>query len=259
MKTLALRAIFFSNSKKIISLLLVLLFLTACAHRAPFPVESPKPEAVWQDILLQGNTQARAFEVSFSLVSSAPETKKYRLAGQLWGNTKGPVRLDLRASIGTLVAIIAERNDNWLFYNALQQTACKGPMRSLSRELTIALPFSLKTLGAVMLGSIKELLPPIYQKATVARDGTVLYHFKKETGVQTLKVSADGLPMELETDTWQMSWPGWKTGEVPPRLHFKDTRASISLFTKKHTFYNSEHPDSEIEFQLPPDIQVLHR
>ncbi len=250
---------FVLDSKKIILPFLIVFFMAACAHHPALPVSRPRPAALWQKILLRGNTQAQAFEVSFSLVNTGADTKRYRLTGQLWGNTKGPVRLDLRAGIGKLVAMIAEKNDQWLFYNALQQTAYKGQINSLSRELTIVLPFSLKTLGAVMLGSVKELLPPDYQKATVTPDGAVLYHFKKGTGLQTLKASPNGLPMHLESDTWQIAWPDWNTGTVPPRLSFKNAQTSIFLFIKNHAFYNNKRPDSETQLLLPPGIEILQR
>ncbi len=233
---------------------LSVLFLSGCSlHQAGLP---PKPDAktTWNALCQSGET-APAFRFSFNLLCSLKNGKNYRLAGELWGNTNGPARLELRAGMKTLVAIAYENNGSCLFYDALRKKTYTGTTKQVLEQSTVPFPFTLQSLVSILRGKICEIIPNEYQSAKMLSSGEFLYFFSQEKDSKNLYVKQNGTPIKLETADWQIRLEKWQ--EIPKLLYFDFTDARIKIATQKFTFLQQPYEENTIKLHLPPKVQIL--
>lgn len=237
-----------------IILILPILFLGGCTfHQTSSPLK-PDAKTIWNS-LCQPNETAPAFRFSFNLLCSLKNGKNYRLAGELWGNTNGHSRLELRTGMKTLIAIAYENNGTCLFYDALRKKAYTGTTQQVLEQSTVPFPFTLQSLASILLGRICEIVPSEYQNAQMLSSGEFLYFFSQEKQSKNLYVRQNGTPIKMETADWQIRWEKWQ--EIPKLFYFDFANARIKISTQKFTFLQQQYEENTIKLQLPPKIQIL--
>ncbi len=233
---------------------LPILFFGGCTfHQTTSPLKSDT-KTIWNS-LHQSNETAPAFRFSFNMLCSLKNEKKYRLAGELWGNTNGPARLELRTGMKTLIAIVYENNGTCLFYDALRKIAYTGTTQQVFEQSTVPFPFTLQSLASILQGKICEIVPNEYQDAKTLPSGEFLYFFSQEKQSKNLYVGQNGTPIKIETTDWQIRWEKWQ--EIPKLFYFDFADIRIKISTQKFTFLQQQYEQNTIKLHLPPKIHIL--
>lgn len=183
---------------------LILAVLSGCATRIPPGMELDTPRAAWtafrQHYCARPAGDGLRVRASLYYSRTKPTRRTNRTLVTLWGDFGGPMRLDVSASIGTLLAHIREDRDGLLvFYpDDNRAYAHKNPVLGATR-LGMPFPFSLAELGRALTGDFSGLAPRRY--ATSAPDGgNFAYTFAKGP-VERVVLDRLGRPVRLEGRT----------------------------------------------------------
>jgi len=162
-------------------------------------------------------SNAVALFVGASFTFTSPK-RNNRTVLEFCGNFDLPLRLDVRAGIGTSLAHFREDETGLLaFYPDRREAyALSDPVRG-ARMLELPLLFSLKELGLAVAGSVSSLVPERYRSAGPGPDGGFVYAFEPGR-VESLTLSAAGRPLAL---TGVLAPRGERPGG-PWRLEFSD-------------------------------------
>ena len=142
-------------------LLLALLLLCACAPRIELPRhdEAADDLAAFRTRFVEPGAQGQGVAVRASLLYSTP-TKANRTDVQLFGDYERPLRLDVRAGLGTMLALMREDQSGLLaFYpNDKRAYAHSDPVIG-AQLLGLPFPFALRDLALVLGGHFGTLVP----------------------------------------------------------------------------------------------------
>ncbi|XXJ18147.1 hypothetical protein ACR42D_01045 [Desulfovibrio caledoniensis] len=180
---------------------LILAVLSGCATRIPPGLELDTPRAAWsafrQHYCVRPAGKGVRVRASLYYSRTKPTRKTNRTLISLWGDFDGPMRLDVSASIGTLLAHIREdRSGLLVFYPEDQKAyAHKNSVLGATR-LGMPFPFSLSELGNALSGDFSKLAPRRYAEAGVEGENYA-YTF---SGGLTRRIVLDrwGRPVRLE-------------------------------------------------------------
>lgn len=173
------------------------------ARRAPDAVLQ-SPEAAWQ--VFRRNYCTSATEpgllVKASLYYSRlkPIKRTNRTLVTMWGDFGGPMRLDIRAGMGKLLAHIREDADELLVFYPMERTAYAhiDPVLGATR-LGMPFPFSLVELGRVSMGDFSGLTAKEYVEGNRTDSGFV--YTVHGALASTVTLDESGRPILLEGTT----------------------------------------------------------
>jgi hypothetical protein len=191
---------------------------------APVPQVSEaeqRARGIWQRFasraVLGGNING-PFRINAALRYSDPQTKNTRVNALLWGNgmrnQPWPLRLDIRAGIGTVVVKAEEKRDSLTAYIPDENTAYvkSGDDRGLT-SFGVPIPMDLADLAMMLSGRPGALFMPFDGGATMPawrESGKANMEFQLQDsrlpGILTL--SPDGLPLawrEESGEGWSMA------------------------------------------------------
>lgn len=256
-----------------LGLLLVCALLASCAPKTPpAPIAeegaaAPHPDAVWALFLKDAPAAADAegFSASASLNYAGPQAKS-RVSVSFWGNLNYPLRLDLRAGLGSTVALWREDMGEFMAYLPDKQTAYVHQDGRLGMAaFGINLPFTLRELALLICGRFAELMPEHY--LTVRRTNEGLYLFTVATGGRrfSVELTAAGVPVGMrthESDPWSMEFSGSLEDQGLPSLPQKIRMQRSSgeraiVFIKELELKNEPWPVDALTLELPPETRVL--
>ena len=184
--------------------LLVLALLTGCAVKRPPGEPQATPPAAWsafRAVYLHGTGGAEGLLVHASLYYSAPRggvVRGNRTVVDLWGDFGRPLRLDVRAGIGTSLAFLREAGDGLTaFYPGEKRVYfTHGDPARGARRLGLPLPFSLDDLARVLAGSLDTLVTDRSPDMEATADGFV---YRLASGpVRGLTLDETGRPVLME-------------------------------------------------------------
>jgi outer membrane biogenesis lipoprotein LolB len=152
------------------------LAVTGCASRSGRLPEQADPEAAWQTF--RHNSCAPPAQPAALIKGSlyysriTPTRRTNRTLFSMWGDFDGPMRLDVSAGIGKLLAHIREDRAGLLVYYPEQKTAYAhtDPVLGATR-LGMPFPFSLNQLARVTVGDFAELAPPRFDEGARENGG----------------------------------------------------------------------------------------
>ncbi len=187
--------------KAILPLLLALLALCSCAPR----VELPRYDDAGADfaafrsrfappLAVGGGLSART-----SLLYSTPQ-RSNRTEVQLFGDYDRPLRLDVRAGLGSMLALMREDGAGLLAYypDKKKAYAHQDPVTG-AQLLGLPFPFALRDLALVLSGQFRTLIPvdraPDSIQTTKAGGWAFGYH---EGPVRLLVLDPHGRPERME-------------------------------------------------------------
>jgi len=186
------------------SLALALAFVLACAACAP-RVELPRYDDAGADFAafrsrfsepfaLDGSLALRA-----SLLYSTPK-RSNRTDVQIFGDYGRPLRLDVRAGFGTMLALMREDKAGLLAYYPEQKKAYAhmDPVTG-AQLLGLPFPFALRDLALVLSGHFGTLVPVDRAPASIRQTSAGGYAFAYPAGpVRLLELDPHGRPLRLE-------------------------------------------------------------
>ncbi|EGB15210.1 hypothetical protein DND132_2004 [Pseudodesulfovibrio mercurii] len=183
---------------------LILAVLSGCATRIPPGMELDTPKAAWtafrQHYCARPEGDGLRVRASLYYSRTKPTKRTNRTLISLWGDFGGPMRLDVSASIGTLLAHIREdRSGLLVFYPEDNRAyAHKNPVLGATR-LGMPFPFSLDTLAHALAGDFSGLAPRRYAEASV-EGGNYVYTFSRGQA-ERIVLDRLGRPVRLEGRT----------------------------------------------------------
>lgn len=260
----------------------LLLCLTACTARhgstLPVPPPVPEPQAddraarIWQRFVARADTaevMTGPFRISASLRYTDGSGKSTRVSSLLWGNGKAdspyPLRLDLLAGVGTVVAKVHEDADSFTAYAPEEKTAWthQGGTRTLA-SFGVPIPLSLGDLTMLLTGRSGLLFIPPSRHAGAGvppehrlTDNGAWYAVPDARLSGAVELSETGAPLawkESGTDGWSVELkPDDVNPLLPTTLRISHPRGySALIVVKEIARVSPPYSTARMELVLPP-------
>lgn len=181
------------------SLLAALLSLGACAPRIELPryEEAAEDMAAFRERFVAPAPEAQGVAVRASLLYSTP-TKANRTDVQLFGDYDRPLRLDVRAGLGTMLALMREDQSGLLaFYPDKSRAYAHSDPVIGAQLLGLPFPFSLRDLSLVLSGRFGTLIPDEPARVRAIPGGGFAFSYDKGP-VRLLVIDQYGRPERME-------------------------------------------------------------
>ncbi|MDL2266422.1 hypothetical protein LJC46_00335 [Desulfovibrio sp. OttesenSCG-928-G15] len=266
---------------RLLLLLFVVFSLAACAgHKASVPAAPEPPKdtdlsgdkasRIWQKLVSRAKSaefMKGPFRISATLRYTGKDGKNTRVSSLLWGNGKAespyPLRLDLLAGVGTVVAKVREDEIRFVVFAPEEKTAYvhEGSAATLS-SFGVPIPLSLSDLTLILTGRGGLLFLPEANESRIPED-------RKETPTGAhfivanaklageLEVSEQGAPLEwheINRDGWTIIMePGEKDPLIPQKLRISHTQGYSALITiKEIARVSPPFTKAQLDLPLPP-------
>ncbi len=248
--------------------LLALLVLTvqACAPRGADLVRQAAPDAAettWR--AYQSYASARAsdhdpYRLNASLRYGSPGDTR-RVVILLWSNGTLPIRLDVMAGVGALVARIQETQDSFTAYaprenKALVHTGTERGQLNFGKPV----PFALRDFSSLMRGRFHEVFG--MAEGTSPRrlpNGDIAYTLTGGLLGGTLELRPDGLPVHWSQEGgWDMDI-SYDDGNPPLPYKFRLTHPdgyTAILLVKERQKPEGRFSDAQLALDLPGGVDV---
>ena len=240
---------------------LLVLSLQACATRGTeigTSAPSDASNAAWQ--AYQGYASARAsdhdpYRLSGSLrYGSQGDTRPVETL--LWSNGYLPIRLDVMAGIGALVARIQETQDSFTAYAPNENKAIvhKGPQR-VQLNFGRPVPFSLRDFSSLMRGRFHEVFGAAEGlNPRALPNGDIAFTLSGGILPGMLELRPDGLPVRWSAEKGWVMDITYDDGNPPLPYKFKLTHPdgySAILLVKDRQKPNAAFRDDQLALELP--------
>lgn len=244
---------------RLLLLALLALSLQACATRSPEIAHQPgASDAAWQayqDYAYARESDHEPYRLSASLRHGAQGDTR-RVTILLWSNGYLPIRLDVMAGVGALVARVQETADGFTAYAPNENKALvhKGSQR-VQLNFGKPVPFALRDFSALMRGRYHEVFGAAEGLSPKKLpDGNIAYTLSGGILSGTLELRPDGLPARWsESGGWNMDI---SYGEENPPLPYKfklthpDGYTAI-LLVKDRQKPEAKFTDDQLALDLP--------
>lgn len=241
------------------------------------PDDGPaSPKAAWQVFRRQycNPPEAPGLLVKASLYYTRikPTKRTNRTLVTLWGDFAGPMRLDIAAGMGKLLAHIREDKDGLLVFYPTEKKAYAHANAVLgATRLGMPFPFSLNELGSVIAGDFSGLVPKLPKEGVRTQDG--FRYTLNGTLVSALELDRDGRPILLEGRTtkayetarsWRLEINAYEdaTGRAAPLPHrltlaLDDGEKGV-LRIRSQALKMAPWPAKAVDLALPEGVE-FHR
>ncbi len=181
-------------------LLALVLVVSACAPKIELPRfdDAGANHAAFRERFVAPLVNASGVAVRASLLYSTP-SRSNRTDVQLYGDYARPLRLDVRAGLGSMVALMREDGAGLLAYYPDKKAAYAHMDPVIGAQLLgLPFPFSMRDLALVLAGHFGTLVPDTAPPAIRAlADGGFAYSYASGP-VRLLVVDAHGRPQRME-------------------------------------------------------------
>lgn len=177
----------------------LLLALCACAPRLDIPsYELPRENMeAFQARFVAPPLPAHGLAVRASLLYSTPQ-RGNRTDVQLYGEYALPLKLDVRAGLGTMLALMREDNAGLLAYYPDKKKAYAHSDPVIGAQLLgMPFPFALRDLAMVLSGNFGSLIPPEPDAIRALASGGFALSYSKGP-VRLLVLDRYGRPERME-------------------------------------------------------------
>jgi hypothetical protein len=180
-------------------LLLALLLLGACAQRIDLPsYDLPREDMeAFRARFMPPADGNRGIAVRASLLYSTP-SRANRTDIQLFGEFGRPLRLDVRAGIGTMLALMREDKAGLLaFYPGQSQAYAHSDPVIGAQLLGLPFPFALSDLAMILAGRFDTVVPQTPDHIRAIPGGGFVFSYNAGT-VRELELDQYGRPERME-------------------------------------------------------------
>ena len=183
---------------------LSLLVVLGCKAKPASELVMDSPEAAWESFranyCVSPDQPSLLVKASFQYSRTKPIKRTNRTLVSLWGDFDGPMRLDIKAGMGKLLAHIREDQSGLLVFYPMEKRAYahSNPVLGATR-LGMPFPFSLGELARVSVGDFSGLVPKTFEKAERTVKG---YVYTLNDGLaSTATLDTTGRPLLLKGQT----------------------------------------------------------
>lgn len=242
-------------------LLLIMVSLAAGCAPKTIPVERP-PEKVWS---LFWSSMARfspdqAFLIN-ATVSYITPGQRNRIQSTIWGDMGYPIRMDLSAGLGQIIAMWYEDEQLWEAYfpgDNIKYVHFDGAAGA--SLLGYPTPLDLRQTTMVLLGAFEGLVPEVYHKVT-RYDSGWKYYFKDQE-VESLVLNQDGTVSSISGQGWTVEL---SAGREQDQFHYfsridmqlsDNEKALIRI--RSISLENRQWEREQLELSIPPEAGVVY-
>ena len=266
-----------SSSRLRVSALALLCFcLTSCGggRSAPSLTLSPPSErasGIWERFIRAAGTAesiAGPFRSSGTLFYAGKEDSQ-KVSVYFWGNgdkqTPYPLRLDIMAGIGDVMAKIHETREQFVAYVPKEHIAYTHKSgRQNFIAFGVPLPFSLEDLSLLVTGRYGPLFLPspsaVPEPRTSAEtDAAVTFYLENARLPGTLDINVFGLPVgwrDVGATGWHMVieyWPD-NTRPTPHKVTLTNLEGASVTVVLRETASPEPFTQQQLSLSLPPDV-----
>jgi hypothetical protein len=190
---------------------------------------------------------------------------------EIWGDFSRPLRLDVRAGVGTSLAHVREDAQGLLaYYPGTNRAYTHGEPALGARALGLPLPFSVKDLAHALMGSLKGLVPERFSRGRPVPGGGFEFRFETDPRIDALFLDAEGLPAQLTGTTldalgrpgeaWSLTFDGYDRQHPGKPLPEKLTLALPGeetgvLRVKEREYREAPWPEKAMALPLPAETE----
>lgn len=246
-----------------------------CAPKTAPGLTMDSPRAAWQAFRLHSCTPADEpgllLKASLYYTRMKPTKRTNRTLVSMWGDFGGPMRLDISAGIGKLLAHIREDENGLLVFYPTEGVAYAHSNSVLgATRLGMPFPFSLAELGRVSMGDFSGLTPEGYIGSRQNDKGFTFELHGSRASTITLDILGRPILLEGKTvkaydsaRTWRLEIDRYEetTGKtpLPARLILSmDNGEKGVLRIKSREFKVTQWPTTATDLELPEDV-IYHR
>ncbi|MCG8531479.1 MAG: hypothetical protein MI749_12545 [Desulfovibrionales bacterium] len=261
---------------RLLCVLLLAGSLFGCAQKIPqrtitHPAPTAQAESVWQQYLAHTattNTTA-PFSLSASFRFKTLESSN-RASLKAWGNGNSPIRVDLLAPFGTVVASIRIGEGQVIIFEPEEKKAAYADSGSdVLIRLGLPVPVSIHHVMALLKGDYGSLFPQQYASAYLEGTSNVAYVFSSSTGSLSqasaltdgiLILDANGYPMEWRQTApkkFSIVFDKYRDGR-PAKITVSSGSDTSALFLIKDRAYPAvPYSPQALTLSLPADTEVF--
>ncbi len=226
-------------------------------------------EQIWSKFLDKQRFKRRnkkGFRIKGSIDISTPKQDS-RMTYLFWGNYLYPLRIDLKAGLGTTYALWRITDNEYKAYFPSQETVYTHSDPVLGTvKLGFPLPFSFQKLAFILNGHWREIVPCKYSR-TEYKKKLKCWKFifnSRQGGIYSLKLDKNAYPIEI---TGKSPYP-WK---VALKNYFRQEKKAIpqkiiltinnnyktSLRIKDIQSREKTWPTHSLKLKLPKDTAIV--
>lgn len=237
-------------------ILCVIMFLAACARKAPeISIPSESALAPWermQEIRADG-----PYRIQFSM-RFGEEGDTRRVTGVLWSNGAMPLRIDVMAGTGTTVAKIAEHSEEFLMYVPREGKAYyhEGATKPLF-NIGIPLPLNIGQLAGLLSGRYAMVFGAQPNNATP--DGDLVNYALDDPPGGNVTLDKNGLPLAWDLGNWKLQFAyGEEWPTLPKSLRLENNNGKFALLlVKEREKTDAPFEEEQFALELPPGTPRL--
>ncbi len=241
----------------------VLAFVAGCTPKPPALLLEPRTaETAWsrfQEAFLQ-DCPTEDFSLRASVNYSSPE-RHSRFIISMWGRTDFPIRLDVQAGVGAMLAHWREDQDEWLGYiPSTQEAFIADTVKEGARITGLFMPMRLNTLNQLLLGCWQAIIPTHYESVEIVGN-TLEYSLLTESSPLILALAPSGQPVTVrnpEPGGWIARIEQWEDNvSFQPRrisLHQEDQSAVIRI--QRLESPTTPWMDKDLRLDIPPGTTI---
>lgn len=246
----------------LIPIILVLLFLTACAPKSPRErVKAPQPEELWTEFKNSTGISPKmhSFRIRMSINFFGPE-RRNRILGEIWGNRNYPVRMDLKAGMGRIFSMWREDGQNWqAFYPGENTVYIHEDGQRGAEVLGFPTPFNLLETSRFLSGRYSLLTPGEFARAG-KKDRCLKYFFPRDKTIRSITLDYRGVPVRIAGTDWAAELKDYDREKgMAMRMDMQlpgEKRAVIRI--KEAKFRKKYWEDKQLRLRLPPDAETRY-
>lgn len=238
----------------------------ACSVKAPLSDhdEPKRVQAVWNRFheLAAGSCVPLDFFARGSINYTSRE-RSSRLLFSFWGHTHFPVRMDLQAGVGAMLAHWREDESGWVGYHPGSQEAFASlDSRVGAASLGLAMPLRLNAFAKIITGCWSTVVPAEYMSAKGVQNG-IEYLVVHQGNTATLTLSLDGRPKSLQLNDpqgWMVAVEEWLVDKPlsPRRLRLAQDDNVAVVRLQRLEVVSPPWPKEDLVLDLPPGTTLRH-
>lgn len=258
------------SSTGLVCFVCLLLLVWAGSGCAPLQREAPsvspeKANGIWSAFWSRQERIASLPGASLrgSLNIFTPEQKR-RITFELWGNPPTPLRLHLRAGLGTTISMWEIRGDRILIFSPRNNQAyiAENTARATA-AMGLRLPFSLPRMTQLLTGSWSELLPRQYERFQALPQERYAFYPRGKQRIDRVVLDHRSRIVALSGDSphgWRLERKELTTREgrvLSQRLELTTQRhEELILRIKAFDPRSDPWPEEDLQLDLPTDTQM---
>jgi hypothetical protein len=224
----------------------LLIALAACAPKVELPryEDAETNLSVFRARFLAHGPETHGLAVRSTLLYNTPK-RSNRTDVQLFGEYALPLRLDVRAGLGTMLALMREDAGGLLaFYPDRQKAYAHSDPVIGAQLLGLPFPFALKDLALVLSGSFSSLIPPEPASLQERPGGGFVLRYASGP-VRLLALDPHGRPERME-------------GQLSPHFRTQAEREGEPVSgPRTWAIAFSDYPEDEAEPEGPATVLTL--